>query len=334
MMKLVLNNFRLYKNKSFLIKDFPLLIVGPNGSGKSSILEALYFLSTTKSFRTNKKKDLINHSEREAYISLVIGKDKMEIILHRQQPSIYRFNNKKIKRFNFISRFFVSLFWWGDFKLVYGPPSERRKILNLFCIQVEPKYLFWLSEYKKIVKSRNLALVKKDRTLVEVWNEKLVPVAVKIWQTRKIVLNLLNKNISPVLSFLYPEENNARICYQGDFLDSGELTKTLLQNIGKEFKVGRTLFGPHLDDLQFHWGGQLLGHYSQGEIKIFLLAFKLGFLEALEGEKIFLVDDAFSGLDSFCQKRLVDFLCQNKVPLVLTHQKKMDKLGGQIIELE
>ncbi|MCD6194669.1 DNA replication and repair protein RecF [bacterium] len=332
-MRLILHNFRLYKKREFLIKKFPLFIVGPNGSGKTTILEALYFLSTTKSFRTNKKRDLIKNSQKEAYLSLE-EEGRLEAVLRQKGSNLYQVNRKKVKRSHFISRFFVSLFWWGDFKTVYGSPIERRKMLNLFCLQIEPRYLFWLAEYKKVIKARNLALAKEDRTLIEVWSEKMIPLAVKIWQTRKKVLDLLNKNISSVLSFLYPDTDSAYISYQGFLLDSKRLEKDISKNLKREIKIQRTLLGPHRDDLRFYWAQKLLENYSQGEIKIFLLALKLGFLKALKGKKFFLIDDAFSGLDSFCQKRLISLSEQIKIPLILTHQKKVNKFPQQVIELK
>ncbi len=334
MMKLVLNNFRLYKHKDFLFEEFPVLIVGPNGSGKTSVLEGLYLLSTTKSFRTQRKKDLIRYRKKEAYLGLKTKTEEREIVFRLGQSNLYRLNRKKVKRIEFISHFFVSLFWWGDFRLVYGSPAERRRMLNLFCLQAEPRYLFWLAKYKKVVRARNLALTQENLTLVDVWSEKMVDLATKIWRTRKRVLQRLNQALNPVLDTLYPSQSPGVIHYQGDFFDAYEFKKRLQKGLAEEVQRHRTLVGPHLDDLSFVWGNRPLGNYSQGEIKIFLLALKLAFLYTLKGERLFLIDDAFSGLDEGCQKRLVDFLRRNHIPLILSHQKKIEGFDWQIIQLK
>jgi len=341
MFKLILKNFRLFSKKQIIFNQSPTLIIGPNGSGKTSILEAIYFLSTTKSFRTQRKSDLIKFNCFESFLSLVFSsKNMVESLIFKFKPNIYRLGKKRILREDFLNHFFVSLFWWGDFKVVYGSPSDRRRLLNLFCLQIEPKYLKWLILFKKALKERNFALKKNDYTLLDVWEEKLAQYGVKIYQVRKKAILIINKKLPRTLSRLrqgLTKKNNRRaeIIYKGTFLKKTAFLQKLKQSRKKDLISGYSSLGPHRDDLLFVWGRRSLSSFSQGEIKIFLLALKIGFLESQKKKnRLFLIDDALAGLDKEIKKQLMVFLKKERVFLIMTSQDKEKFTGADIIKLE
>jgi len=332
MFKLKLRFFRCFKNKEIVFQHFPLIIIGPNGSGKTSILEAIYFLATSKSFRTRIKNNLISFRSNQAYICLDLDHKKLEIIFYKTKPTIYRINGKKIGREKFINQFLISVFWWGDFRMIYGTPQDRRRFLNLLCLQQDSKYLQWLIIYKKMLKERNFALRKNDLNLIKIWDKKLSFVGNQIYLTRKKVIANINKKISFFLSFFRP--GKGKIVYYHNYLNQNDFLKKLSHSLEKDILLGSTSVGPHRDDLKFFWGNKSLNSFSQGEIKAFLLSLKLSFFEKDKKiNKFFLIDDSLTGLDKTAAKNFISLIQKQKIPLILTSQNLPLRFEGQVIRL-
>ncbi|MDD3774028.1 MAG: DNA replication and repair protein RecF [Patescibacteria group bacterium] len=334
-MKIFLSNFRNIKEKKLDLKKTPLFIYGANGSGKTSILEAIYFLSTSKSFRHHQKNNLVNFKNDSAFLEFKKKKQILRIKINKIGKNQYYLNNKIIPRYKSINHVLAEVFWWGDFKLAYGGPEERRRFLNLLCLQVEPVYLQYLLLYSKILKERKFALVKKDHNLLDIWDKKISVVAEKLYIIRKKTLRLINQNLPKTLKKLRPKFKEPEVLYKGFFLNKEEFIKKLKANRQFDLLDFKTHFGPHRDDLKFCWhnsekssnldsGKRIdLKNFSQGEVKSFLLGLKLNFLFNLtEKEKYFLIDDCFAEIDNEVILNLIKISQKKKIKLILTHQSK------------
>jgi len=334
-MKLSLNNFRNFKKKTIELDQFPLFIFGSNGSGKTSILEAIYYLSTSKSFRTNKKNNLIEFNSSTAALGLDFNKFKLQIKLDKKENNIYFFNQKKVPRYKFINQFLTQIFWWGDFKLAYGEPSERRKFLNLLGLQISAKHLQYLSLYKKILAERSFALKKRDLDLLDIWDRKISVVAENIYFIRKKTLELLNKDLIDNLGKIKKDFSNPKVLYRGEFLNKNNFYNKLLRSRKNDLIDLKTRFGPHRDDLEFCWQNESLANFSQGEVKSYLLSLCFNFLFNLgDKQKYFLIDDVLAEIDPKVISQLINLSCQKNISLILTHQKKPGfKFSGKIIKV-
>ena len=76
--KLMLLNYRNYKNVNIDFSRNVNVFMGDNAQGKTNILESIYYCGLAKSHRTSKDRELINWNEDGAYISLNIGKERLD----------------------------------------------------------------------------------------------------------------------------------------------------------------------------------------------------------------------------------------------------------------
>ena len=128
-----LTNFRNFKNIKF---DFDNLNIfsGPNGRGKTNILEAIYLLSSTKSFRSSKNRDLVLWGEEFNRIEANIKnsqKTKLEFIIdlrpEAHQPKIVKIDEKKRKLFFILGKLKTVLFSPESLNIILGSPQTRRR---------------------------------------------------------------------------------------------------------------------------------------------------------------------------------------------------------------
>lgn len=328
-MRLILKNFRLFTRKEITWNSYPVVLVGKNGTGKTSILEALHFFATTKSFRTTRLKELIQQNKSEAYLALK-NSYFLEIFLFCSKSTLYRIKTQPVPRHKFLGKLFTAVFWWGDLNLLFGSPSQRRRFLNQCCFLLQPSYLKLLSDYQKLLQQRNQALKKQDKILIKVLSREFSHLAVKIYRTRKKVLTLLNHSFRARAKkyFSLPKIN-----YRGKiYLSPSRFLEALKKVLPSEIELGFTLVGPHRDDLEFLAKNQPARFLSQGELKFYLLLLKLSLLDLKKRKGIFLADDPLAVLDKRFQKEFFSLI--KEVPTILTLQEYDPRIKGEIISLE
>src|SRR5690554_1800177 len=111
--QLSLRNFRNYRQLNIQLNPYLNIIVGNNAQGKTNILESIYLLATTKSFRASKEEEMIYHTEAN---SLIVGKIQreaehtLEIIFNKSSGKKIKYNSKETTPAKFIGAFNVVLF--------------------------------------------------------------------------------------------------------------------------------------------------------------------------------------------------------------------------------
>ena len=141
---LKLTNFRNYERISFKPSEKINILYGKNGSGKTNIVEAIYILALTKSFRTLNDKNLIKKGEDFLRLEGIFYKEKQKnsfkIIFDSKGKTVY-IDNDKIKLLSdYISKINIILFSPSDLKLIKDSPSVRRKYLNIEISQYDKNY--------------------------------------------------------------------------------------------------------------------------------------------------------------------------------------------------
>src|SRR5580704_16930109 len=158
--ELVLANFRSYEQGSFLLHPAVTLVVGPNASGKTNLLESLYVLAVTKSFRAHDR-DLVRHGQD--HFRVVARADEVEYALGMStaEGSV----TKKVTHdgaarplVGHVGTLQVTLFEPTELELVAGPPEGRRKYLDFLLSQTDRAYLQTLQQYRRVLKQRNALL--------------------------------------------------------------------------------------------------------------------------------------------------------------------------------
>ena len=157
--KLYLRNFRNYLDLEIDFNDKLNIIIGNNAQGKTNILEAIYFLSITKSFLSVNEKTLIF---RDKEFSMIKGdvvnsnfNKKLSILINDNGKKI-EVNQKIIKRnIDYLGNLRVIIFSPDDIRLLKDSPGNRRRFLNIELSQLYDKYVKLLSEFNIVLKQRN-----------------------------------------------------------------------------------------------------------------------------------------------------------------------------------
>lgn len=308
---LKLLNFRSYS--SLYIKFDPKLniIYGMNGAGKTNIVESIYALSLTKSFRTNQDSLMIMKEKNVAKIeSNIINKDKKnyQLILQNHEKKVKIENLKVEKLSDYIADVFMILFNPDDLKIIKESPALRRKFINIELSQLDKNYILYLNGYNKILKQRNIYLKEMyingtlSKSYLNIMTEKLVDYGIKIYEIRKKFIEKVSKNISNNYKKIF-EYGVLKVKYLSDYEDKKEnIIKKYNNNLKKDMFLGKTTFGIHRDDIDFILDDNSLKEYgSEGQQKNAIIAFKLSEIEIVKDEKnyypILIFDDLSSELD-------------------------------------
>ena len=314
-----LKNIRKHTDSRIDFTDSINYIIGGNGVGKTSVLEAIYYLSTTKSCVTSSDAEVVKLGEKNFNIEGKIEgltSDNVRVNYSIvENKKTYILNTKQIAKFsNVIGKFPVVLLSPADHTITQGYPADRRRFVDSVISQASRTYLNIVIEYNRILKQRATLLSRmrengtRKNTELDAWNEKLVNSGIEIIKHRDQFV----KEFS-----IYVRESYKRILSEKEipgmeyfFLDGCNVTdleKTFTDELNKkseeEFRRGINLVGPHKDDLIFNVNGINLKKYgSQGQHKTFqtMLRFAEYFYlkDKKENTPLFLLDDVFGELDS------------------------------------
>lgn len=350
---LELTNFRNY-NKFSLDFAKTTILVGPNGIGKTNILEAIYLLATGRSWRTNKDSEAVKRESDFTKIKAIIQNDRekeIELIiqrlptLERPQLKLVKINKLKKKLTDLLGVLRAVLFSPEEIHLIDGPPTLRRRFLDILLCQIDKKYTYALLELAKIIRGRNklLYFIKIGKSKIDelvFWDEKLIILSSFLIGKRKSTIEKLNGNISR----FYQEISGTREALMIKYRPGAEVEnfkRILEENQKREIEKTATLFGPHRDDLVFLLENQDITTFgSRGEYRSIVLALKMAELEFLTsetGEKpLLLLDDIFSELDKTRREHLAGIIGKQQTIITTTdldHIEKELREKGKIIEL-
>ena len=317
--ELELINFR--NHGKLKISDFSgdiNILAGKNGEGKTNILEALYMLTTGKSFRTNYYSPVIRNNEQRSYASLSFERKvthKIELLLEKGEKKSIRIDGQNIKHlYSLFSAIRAVAFCPEDLKFVKESPSYRRNFIDLEICRLVPSYIEVLKNYRNICNQKNRVLKGKDaEKLIDVYNEQMTETAGIIYSNRKKYMekacnraNLLLKDMGKDTKFSYSMED---AIYDGDLKEN--IRDGLEKIRAREIEERCSLFGPHRTNITFNLNGKDTREYaSQGEAGTLAVALKFAAAELIE-EKIdeypvLILDDVFSFLDDHRQRWVME----------------------------
>ena len=325
--KLNLRNFRNYLDLEIEFNDKLNIIIGNNAQGKTNILEAIYFLSITKSFLSVNEKTLIY---RDMEFSSVRGEivnsnfnKKLSILINGNGKKI-EVNQKLVKRnIDYLGNLRVIIFSPDDIRLLKDSPGNRRRFLNIELSQLYEKYVKLLSEFNIILKQRNeyLKIIKNgnfNQDYYNILNEKYVDLSVSIYLYRNNFIDMINEYIGDKYYFISGDKDLV-VKYMSDIeisdrdtMKNNMLTK-LIDSKNREVIYGNTLIGPHKDNFCFYLNENNLSLYgSQGQLKMSILALKMAEIDVFKrvtgDTPVLLLDDIFSELDIEKRNKLIKFL--------------------------
>ncbi|MGY0694167.1 DNA replication/repair protein RecF [Virgibacillus sp. FSP13] len=334
--QLTLKNYRNYDQQDIKFDDKINLIIGENAQGKTNLMEAIYVLAFTKSHRTPREKELIQWDKEYAKIEGRITKRNqsfpLEIVVSSKgkKAKLNRIEQQRLS--DYIGALNVVMFAPEDLTLVKGAPQIRRRFIDMELGQIQPRYVYHLGQYQKVLKQRNHLLKQlqrngtQDRTMLQVLTEQLIEHAATLLERRFVFMDLLRKWSGPIHYGISRELEQLEIKYCATIEVSEEANKEKIESIyldkfqeiqEKEIERGTTLVGPHRDDLTFLVNNKDVQTFgSQGQQRTTALSIKLAEIELIYNEvgeyPVLLLDDVLSELDDYRQSHLLNTI-QGKV---------------------
>ena len=317
-----LKNFRNHQSLSFEFTDHLNILTGLNAVGKTNIVEAIYYLSLGRSFRTSEDVDLIkkNHERAEIDATILEGEltRKIKIIITKTGRMVM-INGKNISKLSELSKCVnVILFQPKDVMLFSGPPRDRRNFLDIAISKKSSIYLDYISRYDKVLKERNdlLKMDKVDQTLLDVTTELMVKLSGSIISYRQMYVKDINDILNKITRALTGEKGRFElkyypfVPYDADYQENAK--KAFKRAEESDFKHKQTSIGIHREDISINLNGRDIATFgSQGENRIAALALKLSpyfLIEDKDKKPIIVLDDVMSELDHNNQERLIKFL--------------------------
>jgi len=330
--RLTLTNFRTYQDQQFELDPAITLVVGPNASGKTNLLESIYVLASTKSFRA-KDRELIHHGADHYRIVAAAGHEQYALAYQFQdghQTKKASHNDVKRPLSKHVGQIQAVLFEPGDLAMVSGPPEGRRRYLDYILCQTDAEYLTALNQYRRALKQRNSLLSNFDTARIKdeifAWDVKLTEFASTIYSKRQQLVAYLNQRINGI----YASIAGGMVEFELNYLPSvkgqnysDSFLSALATNLTHDLAAGFTTIGPHREDFDISFrGNDITAVASRGEVRTVVLALKLAELEYSEEQSgrrpLLLLDDVFSELDHQRRRDLLLRLTEHQVVITTT----------------
>ena len=318
--KIQILNYRNYKNLNIALGKNVNVFMGDNAQGKTNILEAIYYCAFARSHRTSKDRELINWNSENAYISILVGKERLDktidINILKDGKKAIRINKIKASKIGeLFGNFNVVMFSPEDLRIIKDSPGIRRKFIDMELCQLNAKYYYNLVQYNKVLNERNILLKsrKVDNDVLDIYDIQLANFGYNIIRERLNYINKLNvygKNIHKDIS---SGKEDIEFKYVSTIKDLENIENSfyeqLKKNRTKDMEKGLTSVGPHRDDFVVLINNIDTKSYgSQGQQRSAVLTIKfssLKIIKELTSEyPVLLLDDVLSELD-FNRKRYI-----------------------------
>lgn len=298
-------------------------LVGDNGAGKTNLLDAIHYLSFSKSAFNTMDRQNIAHSEAFFNISGTfetgVSTHKVTIGLQEGQRKAIRIDGVDVQRSaDLIGRFPVVLIAPNDLYMLMERSETRRRFFDMIISQLDRQYLDTLMAYNRTLRQRNSLLKTiaggdgRAIDLLEVYNAQLAETGDLIAARRAAFCAAF----TPLLHGHFAQVSDMRetidLKYQCAMPDD-DVAGSFRNALKKDIALQRTTIGIHLDDYEFEIEGYPLKKFgSQGQQKSFLIALKFAQFDTLHEHKerkpILLLDDIFDKLDDRRIQRLLDMI--------------------------
>ncbi len=361
---LSLINFRNFLQLELDVPPGIVVLFGRNAQGKTSLLEAIYLLAIAKSFRAESEHEVVNWSARQENGEVLVAgtienqAEKLKVYVGyqcvprtesqsggrwdddrrvgvRKQIRVSRVKRTAAELVGLVN---AVLFSADDIELVHGPPSLRRRYLDILMSQGNPLYLKTLQRYHRVLYQRNRLLrLLQDRRAEEdelaFWNDELVKEGSWIVDRRLEAMNSLSNLCRERHNELTGDTEDLSVQYVPSIPEQGvsdtqedtanRFMAALKSVRSKEMAMGSTTVGPHRDDIKLLANGVDMGTYaSRGQARTVALTLRLAeaaYLASIRAEgPIVLLDDVLSEMDSFRRAHVLDKALEYQQVIITT----------------
>lgn len=325
-MKLISLKLTHFKNYDALEANFSSginCIVGKNGMGKTNLLDALHYLSMTRSALNTVDAQNIRHEADFFAINSVFEVTDQELRVNcyfeQGKKKVLKVNGKEVDKLSdHIGKLPSVLITPDDTEIIKEGSEVRRKFFDSVISQHDRSYLEALIQMQRLLKQRNSFLKQNDgrlninRQLLEVYDEGLIPLFLQIAARRQTFIEEFMPYFTRNYAQIFDGEEIPKIRYRSD-VTAEDFDEQFREAFQKDILLQRTTKGAHRDDYVFALNDRAVKKFgSQGQQKSFVIALKLAeydYLKALKGfNPLLLLDDIFDKLDDERIDRLVSLL--------------------------
>lgn len=323
LISLKLSYFKNYENLHIRFSDGINCILGKNGMGKTNLLDAIHYLSMTRSAINTVDQQNILHGENYFAINSEFAQENRNTVVNcyfeKGKKKIFKVDGKEVEKLSdHIGRVPSVLITPDDTEIIKEGSETRRKLFDSVISQHDRSYLELLMQMQRQLKQRNSFLKANDgrlnfnKNLLAVYDESLIPVFKAIAEKRKTFILTFLPHFKKNYELIFEGEESPTIVYKTDILEDNFETE-YLASLQKDIILQRTNMGAHKDDYAFKLNSRPVKKFgSQGQQKSFLIALKLAeydYLKSIKGfEPLLLLDDIFDKLDDNRISRLVNLL--------------------------
>lgn len=341
--KIKLFNFKNYTEASLEFSEKINCFTGSNGEGKTNLLDAIHYLSFTKSYFNLLDNQNIRHNEdyfaihgqfyRNGHAS-----DEVSCIQKRNQKKQFKLNTSEYDRLaDHIGEFPLVMISPYDRDLINEGSESRRKYMDSVISQFDRLYLEDLLTYNKSLAQRN-ALLKSfaenhyfDKSSLDIWTEKMAAPAARIYARRAVFINGFLPVFQRYFEFISQGREKVDVVHISD-LAGCDFVTLLDENLQRDMALRYTTKGIHKDDLDFIIDGYPVKKFgSQGQQKSFVIAIKLSqfdYTDQVKGYKpILLFDDIFDKLDNNRVAQLVQLVGDNNFGQVFITDTQPERIN-------
>lgn len=299
---------------------------GNNGAGKTNILDAVYYLSFTKSYFNTTDSQNVQYNSDFFVIQGDFNKndknEKVYCAYSSVKKKIFKRNDKPYKKFSeHIGLFPVVIISPDDNILISGPAEERRKYIDSVISQYDKEYLYELIKYQKILSQRNRLLKNYntsgyfDKDTIDVYDDQLSASGINLHIKRKEFVSELISIFTRYYENISKKKETVNLIYNSH-LNNNDIKDLLKESINKDKILGYTTKGIHRDDLIFEINDHSLRKSgSQGQQKSFLIALKFAQYEFIKEiskiNPLLLLDDIFDKFDSERVEEIIKLTSNN-----------------------
>jgi DNA replication and repair protein RecF len=361
--KLTLTNFKNYELNELEFSSKINCFVGNNGVGKTNILDAIHYLSITKSFFNNIDSISIRHGEDYFMLQGTFVRngeeDQIYCAFQKQKQKLFKINGKEYQKLSdHVGRYPVVMISPADSSLISEGSEERRKFLNKIISQYSAEYLDSVLKYSKALQQRNKLLKdfkssgRFDSELLTIWDSQLVKYGKFIFKERDMLVNELIPVFQEYYSLISSGKEKVKLKYRSH-LNEGDYAEALHDSVDKDRYLEYTTVGVHKDDLILEmndYAVKSLG--SQGQQKSYLVALKLAKFDYIKKKAacspVLLLDDIFDKFDADRVEQIIRLVGNSRFGQIFitdTHQNRLQdillshstdyklfKIAGNIIE--
>lgn len=328
--RLGFRNFRNLEQASFEPASRFNLVFGDNGHGKTSLIEALYVLCTTKSFRSARLGETIRQDEQSAELRAQVEclglKRELSATLGARTRTFLIDGKRSAKNVEYALKTPVIAFHPGDLTLCSGPATQRRTLLDRVMLHQDPGGAEARLAYLSAVRDRQKLLVERGVRARELdaYEQVIADRGARFAQGRRHAAQTVIEALGPAFVQMAPADVVCDAMYvPGGSSDASDFVAELARRRPRDLSRGAATYGPHRDELSLMVDGRpARSHASQGQQRLLTLSLKMAELlcirEVTGMQPLLLLDDVSSELDPERQHAVFELLRQSESQIFVT----------------